>query len=116
MKTIIETLKPKRRRDAGNVLPLHRTDEVRRTLHDMMNQLTVINLTCFKIRKLREDVAATPALSELQRLEHSADELMQLSHQLSEQFNQLPAPHRPQARLRARKALDNSTKVYRLFK
>ncbi len=116
MKTLIETLKSDKRKDTRNVLPLFRNDEVRQTLHNMMNQLTVINLTCFKIRSARRNDTAIPALPEIQLLERTAEELMQLSQQLTEQFNQLTVPHRPQARLRAPKARRNANKVCRLFK
>jgi len=116
MKTLIETLKPSKRKDTNKVSPLFGADEVHRTLHDMMNQLTVINLTCFKIRKLREDAAASPALIELLKMEHSAEELMQLSQQLSEQFNQLTLPHRRQLHARAPRTRDIANKVCRLFK
>ena len=116
MKTLIETLTPNKRKGAGAVLPLFRADEVRQTLHDMMNHLTVINLTCFKIRRSRENAAQCPALVELQGLENSAAELIQLSQQLTEQFNQLNAPHRSPALLRSPKAQRKSTNVFRLFK
>jgi hypothetical protein len=116
MKTLIEPLKPDERKDNSNVLPLFRNDEVRQTLHNMMNQLTVINLTCFKISSARRNDSAIPALPEIQLLESTAEELMQLSQQLTEQFNQLTVAHRPQALLRAPKSRRNANKVCRLFK
>ena len=117
MKSLIETLKPNKRKESGNVLPLFRHEEVRQTLHAMMNQLTVINLTCFKIRSSRRgETAIIPALPEIQLLERSAEELMQLSQQLSEQFNQFTVPHRPQPLSRASKTRHNANKVCRLFK
>jgi hypothetical protein len=116
MKTLIGTLKLNKRKETGNVLPLFRHEEMRQTLHAMMNQLTVINLTCFKIRSSRQGETAIPALPDIQLLERSAEELMQLSQQLSEQFNQLTVPHRRQHLSRTSKKLPNADKVCRLFK
>jgi hypothetical protein len=61
---------PKKRR--------RRSSDLRRLSHEFINQLTVINLSCFRIRGVAAMESAPAVLAELERIEKTVAELTEM--------------------------------------
>jgi len=82
--------------------------------HQIVNQLTVINLSCFKLRVTLKDIAASTA-GDIERLQNAVAEMNRLVEGLSEIQDSSPAPGIPahsKSRVTAHPPPDN---VYPLF-
>ena len=82
--------------------------------HQIVNQLTVINLSCFKLRVTLKDIAANAA-GDIERLQHAVAEMNRLVEVLSQIQDSSPAPGIParaKSRITAHPPPDN---VYPLF-
>ena len=93
--------------------PIDRANEARRTLHEMLNQLSVVSLYSFKIRGSlrREHETPSRADGDLKALEHVVEEIVQLADRLAREIGAC-APTRA---ARAGKSRGKAGNVYRLF-
>ena len=97
--------------------PVDRANEARRTLHEMLNQLSVISLYSFKIRGSlrREHETPSRADSDLKALEHVVEEIVQLADRLAKEIGECAATRAPHRAARAGKSRLKAGNVYRLF-
>ena len=97
--------------------PMDRANEARRTLHEMLNQLSVISLYSFKIRGSlrREHETPSRADSDLKALEHVVEEIVQLADRLAKEIGECATTRAPHGATRANKSRLKAGNVYRLF-
>ena len=90
---------------------IDRASEARRTLHEMLNQLSVISLYSFKIRGSLRREYETPSRADgdLQALERVVEEIVQLADRLAKEIGEC-------ATTRAGKLRVKAGNVYPLFK
>ena len=97
--------------------PIDRANEARRILHEMLNQLSVINLYSFKIRGSLRPEHETPsrAESDLKALEHVVEEIVQLADRLAKEIGACAATEAAHGTARTSKSRRKAGNVYRLF-
>jgi hypothetical protein len=97
--------------------PMDRANEARRILHEMLNQLSVINLYSFKIRGSlrRERESPSRADSDLKALEHVVEEIVQLADRLAKEIGACAATRAAHGAARAGKSRRKAGNVLRLF-
>ena len=93
---------------------IDRASEARRTLHEMLNQLSVISLYSFKIRGSLRREYETPSRADgdLQALERVVEEIVQLADRLAKEIGECTAAN---GTARANKFSVKAGNVYRLF-
>jgi hypothetical protein len=90
---------PKKRR--------RRSSDLRRLSHEFINQLTVINLSCFRIRAIATMESSPTVLAELERIEKTVAEVTEMLANLPAEDDATPVA--------AQSGLGQG-KVYPLFK
>ena len=97
--------------------PVDRANEARRTLHEMLNQLSVISLYSFKIRGSlrREHEIPSRADNDLKALEHVVEEIVQLADRLAKEIGECATTRPSHSATRAHKSRLKTGNVYRLF-